>query len=147
MKVVVVTITSIILLMSNSAAAQNVDDKSTPEQSNSDVKQEEPDSELSDEIIRENSAEAVDKSVDGEKSSLELSDVKNLDDDAKLHPTVLEEDLVAHDTASDFSDDVKSESEDSSAVNQQPAIEFPSPFDPSMVDPSQVEEVANFATL
>jgi len=141
---VVVWMTVVVTLHSNCLAAQDVHDSLTAQQSNTDVKKQEHQSEPEDKLFDSSVAENVDKNAD-ETPSVESSQVEVLDIDVDKYLAELEGDGIDRDMESEIldSEELESEGKDTQPANQQELTEFPPAFDQSTIDSSQVAQVAD----
>jgi len=150
MKVVVLVTITVVVLSSSVVLAQNVDDKSTPLQSDTSSVKQEQQSKSDEELFDDTVAETVDRHAD-EKPSSESSESTQIEtlDDVDAYPVEYEGKVTGHDPASEFddTDEPESENNDRRSADQQQRAEFPPPFDPSTIDTSAVAQVASFVVL
>jgi len=135
MKIAVAMIIAAVVLSSSVIPAQDVDDASAPLQGNTDVKKQEHQSESDD----SSASESVDRLGD-DKPSLEI----DIFGDVETFPVEFEGEVTDHEPTVDFldPDDLDSEDGDMPAPEEQQMAEFPPPFDQSMIDSSNVAQVA-----
>lgn len=141
MKVVVSLIITVLFVILSSSLVR-AQDTSSQLQSNTDAKKQEHESESEDEPFDDSVAEAIDRHVD-EKPSLKLTQTEILDD-LDTFPVEPESKVTGHDPATDFDDPDELESD---SKEMPPANQFPSPFDQSTMDLSNVAQVVKFVLL